>query len=370
MEDLRWLSNCELSRVEIRSNPNDRPIPASFFADLSSFKNITEILWLCDDGSGNLVKLLQRQEHLRTLMLGNIRLTDQDLSHPRIFCEMEALDLDLLDSPDVNGSFLKSASGARNLNTLRIDNAILSRDAVHELSNLKSLQTLVLNDCALDADGAQSLVALSNLEHLSVPHSLVDDSFLAVIRRLKRIKYLDVSHTHMSPNGLFELKKCGNLERVIIGKENSPADMLLVLKDFPAAFLPILVIDSKAVALDFSVFGRAGRIKELRLLENCVNDEDLVQVSKCKSIEVLVVDSDRVTLKGIRVIIGMPKLRELSLSGERWPVELVDLLERSKSLQCIRLFGRSWIPKSFPVLRRYFESRHGAGVLDKRILPE
>lgn len=350
MKDLRWLCSCELSRIEFTNNSDDRPIPDSFFTGLSPFSHITEIIWLCSDGSAKLASVIERQKNLKNLTLYDVTITDRDLAHAELFAELETLDLDLINSTDIDGTFLKSASGARKLHTLRINNGNLSRRAFQELSKITSLRTLVLNDCELTASGALSFASLSNLEHLSVRSSLVDDSFAAVIRKLPRLKYLDVSYTHMSLRGLDELKKCGYLESVIIGIASPAPEILSLLENFPAAFVSQLVVGSELVDLDFSVFRRVGRIKELFLKENCVNDEDLAEVAKCESIEIMTIDSNRVTLMGVEAILRMPKLRELRLCSARWPPEIVDGLIRSRSLQILHLPKRSWPRESFPAL--------------------
>ena len=101
-------------------------------------------------------------------------------------------------------------------------------------------------------------------------------------------------------------------------------------------------------------FARMPRLRKLRLSEmKKLNEEDLAELKRCEALEDLhLLHVCRLTDKGVKHLIGVPKLHRLDIHGASLTAESVEHFKRMKSLKQLKITYSGLTPEVIARLRR------------------
>ncbi len=83
-----------------------------------------------------------------------------------------------------------------------------------------------------------------------------------------------------------------------------------------------------------------------------IGDSEASHLLQCEHMIGLDIQSNRLTLDGIRSLMQMPDLHFVALAGKVWGPELVDVLYESPTLEHVRILDRIWEWWEFEDLRK------------------
>lgn len=188
---------------------------------------------------------------------------------------------------------------------------------VADLADIASLRYLYLNSDHVTNKGVQHLARLQELEELSLWCPLITDSGVESLVGLKNLKILELAGTSVTHAGINGISGLPTLERLAILNTQLPPDALTSIGKFPEL-----------------------RKLELHLIVSNKQDSEfpeLRHLSKCKSLEHLVLSGWAISSADICHLAKLPKLRYLDLTGTAMTDEVFEQLATLRSLETLDL---------------------------------
>ena len=244
-------------------------------ADLSRLKR----LWL----SGTRLVVtedVQPQEFaaLEDLRLGDMQISDQELSHLAALGDLEVLILNSLDLTDAG---------------------------LYHLQRMVNLKTLDLSGNPQITDlGIGHLAGLTSLWFLSLDETQVGDDCLRHLQGLKKLKSLYLDQTNVTDRGLESILQLSHLETLSLAGTQITDDGVTVLGRFP-------------------------NLRRLFLTGTTVTDEGLWHLTRWPELQTLCLDETEITDNGLRCLSAITALQVVSLIGTRTTQVGVEDLKRA-----------------------------------------
>ncbi|HEY7314651.1 MAG TPA: hypothetical protein VH643_35205, partial [Gemmataceae bacterium] len=301
-------------------------ITDSALEELAPLGNLEELnlggTRVTDAGLAHLTRLPQ----LRSLDLTDTRVTDKGV--PELVKLEHLIELDLSETRVTNQSFGELAR------LPRLEKLNVSADGVTDagLAYLRNAPSLKRIDVPLSARGDNWLSLqvkfYPQADILDLRNSFVTDAGLSELAKLGQLRVLHLSGTKITDAGLKTLATIGSLCKINLAKTQVTDAGLIQLMA-----LPNLV----KVKLSASAKGD----NWLRLLVKIAPDTDEVDASR-----------SRITLEGLQVLTGLPKLYGLFLLNLPLTDEAVPVLSRLRQVGFLNLRGTKLTRRGVAALQK------------------
>jgi len=150
-------------------------------------------------------KDLDKLKNLKSLGLGHVTLTGEELTRLKIMPQLEALNLAAVHRP---GPLLEHlADNNSRLQSLCINYIHLYPQDLHYIGQLKDLKVLSAFNCTIGEEALRRLEPAAKLESAFLGMNRFGDRSVDYFARYKKLNDLTVSFNHFSKNGLARLRK-------------------------------------------------------------------------------------------------------------------------------------------------------------------
>ncbi len=151
---------------------------------------------ITDEGLANLAESFP---HLRSLYIGNSRITDAGLMKLQRMQEIKRLSLSATAVTDAGMESLKDLT---QLETLAVAITKVTDVGLRRLQGLTNLKHLILGYTKITDAGLESLQAMDRLEELDLSGTAITDNGLARLERNKQLRLLWVRDTSVTDEGI------------------------------------------------------------------------------------------------------------------------------------------------------------------------
>jgi hypothetical protein len=318
------------------------------------------------DLSPDLVPLIVRLKELRSLSLGNVRVSPKDLALIALLPSLEEL------HPSIGLSDAGMAQIAKMQSLQRLNMTAPNRMTDKGLASLGQLESLEVLDLfghpAMTDDGLKALTNLGSLQYLRLgPQGSFTDRGMEHLAALPSLKVLWLDTGHVTDEGLRHLSKSRSLERLDVYWLDKITDRgIAYLKDMPqfrgldaghAQLTDAALADLAAMpGVDWlelpAGFTDAGvrflakldhleflRINETR--ESPLTDEALKAVCQIRSLKELSIGGRRFTDDGIGMLAGLANLETLHIERPGVDNETLKQLAKLPKLRTLRWTDQS-----------------------------
>jgi hypothetical protein len=169
------------------------------------YLEVGETIEVSNEDLGNVEGLTQ----LRTLSLGDGKLTDEGLEHLK---GLQQLQFAHLTNTRITGSGLRHLAGLEKLESLEMNDAAVAGPAFAYLREAPRLAQLSLRSAKIDGAGWKSLGNLAQIGGLDLAGSNIGDANLCDIRKLRNLVYLGLSDTSVSDEGMAHVAEMHELK--------------------------------------------------------------------------------------------------------------------------------------------------------------
>ncbi len=163
----------------------------------------------------------------------------------------------------------------------------LNNDGLKEIGKIKTLRVLNLPQGKHNDDGMKELAGLTNLEELSVSYG-VNDVGMYVCKNFKKLRKVNANNCGVSDGAMKALLECPELR---------------VLE----------LYGSKVTDLGYGYIGKMTKLEELTTSYN-ITDKGVAELGKLENLRKLSVWNSSVTIKGVRALPNLKKLKDLDIS--------------------------------------------------------
>ncbi|MDB5340616.1 MAG: hypothetical protein JWN70_6235 [Planctomycetaceae bacterium] len=345
-----------LDIYDIHVPEGDAVLPPTFFHDLNHFNHIEKLYWNIPRHSAEVAKLVAHQQNLRELSLVTKNLQDSDLDCVSQFSNLNTLAIDGLESKHLRGQFLQAAVGnSPQLKRLIVHHVNLSDEASQNIGKLTTLTNLDLTGSELTSKSASCLSGIPLLDDLTLNEIPIDDAFGATLTKLTELKFLRVKGTLLTSAALQNLEHCPSLILLETGGKQGDSELLSHVSKCPKLKVIDIVWTGKFSSGDIANFNQFPGASYLYFAD--IGDTEAEHLVQCEHLTGLDIHSTRLTLLGVRSLMGMTDLRHLKLAGTAWGPELVDVLEESGTLETVKILDRLWEWWEFEDLREKLRSQ-------------
>lgn len=335
----------------LRTAERTSDLKSDLFNDLRAFHQIKEIHWLDTRHSAQVAALIRAQKGLRRLLLIGKGLRDADLRSTDLFSHLTELSVDGLESPALEGRFLDTASSTTPLlKVLALNHIQLTSGACIALPRFSNLEFLDLTGSSLSATSALGLAHLPKLKHLTLDGVSVDGALGPTLGSIKTLEHLSIKGMRISDGDLCALASCRRLKTLDTGGRPGSAKLLSSLQKCYTLRSLDIIWTGDFTESDISGFSNLRDVTYLYFAN--IGDPEAAYLSGCRHLTGLDIQAHQLTVLGVELLMGLPQLRYLNLSGSDWGPELVDLLRQSERLESVKLLGRTWKVSEFDELRQ------------------
>ncbi len=245
--------------------------------ELLDFRDCTGV---SDEGIAALSKLTK----MRSFKVWGKQITDKSLKVISSWTNLSSLGF---QDTAISGSG-GALSSLTKLNDVDAFRSEFNDEGLKSITASKGIKTLKLRNCLVTADGLKELAKFANLERLDLSESAADDSTLEAIAGLGKLIELELWLTRVSDAGLVHLTKL-------------PLQTL-TLED---------IYDVSDAGLDH--VGKIKTLKSLTLSKTGVTDDGLMKLAGLENLRELYLDNTTVSKKGVEALKAkLPKLGKVS----------------------------------------------------------
>ncbi|MBI3735630.1 hypothetical protein HY256_03845, partial [Candidatus Sumerlaeota bacterium] len=333
---------------------------------------------------------------LHTLVMSNLKLSDDELKHLQNLRTVRVLDLSM--NPIV-GPGLKYLSAMKDLEQLSIAYTQVDDDALEHLKGLQKLRKVDFSGSRISEKGYAYLGELPALEEVFIQSMDVGDEAMAGLAKSRSLKKITVANTQVTDKGFADLARIQTLGEVMVISDKMTNKGAADLAGAP--HLKSLALICNGVTDDLSVSLKKMRsLKSLTLYCNSLTDKIFADIKEFKDLEnfginaAMISDdgvlsageflaglkgvglgSEHITDASLPVFKGARKLEWLDMANTQVSIEGLQDLKKSLPEKCqirypMRMQG--WKPpvskaqiekdsKIFPARTLHFPSDHSVG---------
>lgn len=194
-------------------------------------------------------------------------------------------------------------------------NSNIGHAAISSISRMPILAHLDLTACKIGDSEIENLVTNQNLSALRLGGTAVTDVSMRRLSQLPHLRFLEVDSTAVTDEGLAALIDAQQIEKLNLGNTKiSPAGLQQLPKLLNLKYLGI-----NGLSIDADALKALASIQTLTSLyvSNCdLDDESLRYIATTPQLSRLALtDNPRITVNGLRHIVGHPTLSELSFDS-------------------------------------------------------
>ncbi|HQR06812.1 MAG TPA: hypothetical protein PLN21_08325 [Gemmatales bacterium] len=213
-------------------------------------------------------------KHLQWIQLGNLTYTEKGLRQLAGSTTLKAVVMGNFSKDDD----LKQIAKIRSLRTLYLNrNKEMTDRGIRELAALKQLEWLDLSGTGVTDAGMKELAALKELSWINLSGTSVTDVTAAQLRSLNKLSHVDLAYTGVSQDGLREVAKIKGMKSLDMSGTEARGN-----KDLGTS-----------------------KMRELRLNNTSMTDEDLKAIPNLKEIKHLNLSGTKITDKGLESLAGL-----------------------------------------------------------------
>ena len=296
----------------------------------------------CDNVTGDCFVAFAHPESMKDLNLENVsKLSDEGLKEISRFTNLEHLRMS--NNDQIKGAGFECLATLKKLKTLGCPKTAITDDHLALLDGIKTLKTIWLHDCrSISGRGLDHLSQSINCQKMSLNQCRnIDSPDFEVIAKFKNLKRLYLARTRIRPDGIEQLCKLKQLEKLNLSGnawlDDSAIEKLQScnVKELMVLSLPRLTdqciesIGKMPNLVDLEISANRNLTgsgfdgfanKELKVLSieqpKYLSLNAFSQIAKMPNLEQLVLRRGEVTLAQLEQLAGMSKLKQFDYEIE------------------------------------------------------
>ncbi len=235
---------------------------------------------------------------------------------------------------------LASLQQLRELSSFTIQNVVLDRKDIDDISKLENLRDLAVHDCDIDPGFWPTLQKLTNLRTLEVSGVEVNDDDIKHLDKLAWLSSLTLRDVNVDDVMLGMIKNLNSLQALNLADSNvESAALELALRQ---KMLSNLQLDSTEIQdAAFDSIEPAKSIKLLSLDFCDVGDSALLYASRLPNLETIYLEKTNITDQGLNSLMKCPRLSFVDIANTKITHEGVKVLSQASGLTGLSLRGLS-----------------------------
>jgi hypothetical protein len=231
--------------------------------------------------------------------------------------------LHLCESKTVNRD-LANLAGCNRLRDLHLSGQQFTDEAIEHLRSLPRLQAISMDRCSLTRHGFKEISAMGNIKYINLFEMPVTDAEVAALSTIPNLRALSFYKAHTTDATVRLLAKQDKLIRLKFRHCPIEGDFGLSPGDWP------LMRQFDASSTPFNDRGLAQlvhcqNIEWLHLENTEITDEAIPLILQLPNLQFLEISGKKISLKGLRHLAGHPRLWSLKVGSELTDEDAVSL---------------------------------------------